>query len=242
MKKNIHIAVPNPCHEKWSSFTKTSNGGFCTSCQKEVIDFTSWGDERIKRYFKNATGSTCGRFQSQQLKVYTYDSPRSGRFGWGSVLFAGLLVLLTSRQVTAQRDSSKHPTEQFHEESKIGKTTLTVSSVVKVSGVVKSTQDGNVMPGVTVLLKGTERGTVTDIDGRFEIALEDLPPSPVLVFSFIGFGTIEYPVDVTRSEQEATIEMFPQVTSLGGIVVGGAITCKWYSPRTWWWKVRGLFW
>ncbi|WP_276372697.1 hypothetical protein [Chryseolinea sp. H1M3-3] len=48
MKKIIQIAVPKPCHEKWSSFTKTTNGGFCGSCQKEVIDFTSWSDERAQ--------------------------------------------------------------------------------------------------------------------------------------------------------------------------------------------------
>ena len=61
MKKAIQIAVPKPCHENWNSFTKTSNGGFCSSCQKEVIDFTSWSDERLKLYFKNLSHNTCGQ-------------------------------------------------------------------------------------------------------------------------------------------------------------------------------------
>lgn len=47
-EKNFQIAVPKPCHENWESFTKTSKGGFCASCNKEVIDFTSWSDERLK--------------------------------------------------------------------------------------------------------------------------------------------------------------------------------------------------
>lgn len=240
MKKNIQIAVTKPCHEKWSSFTKTSDGGFCDSCQKEVIDFTSWSDERIKQYFKNATGNTCGRFRSQQLKVYAYDNPRSGRFGWLSVVFASVVLLFSSRQVTAQRNSSKHPSEQYQEESRIGKA-LKVSSSVKVSGVVKSSPDDDVMPGVNVALKGTEQGTVTDADGKFVLTLENLPSPPVLVFSFVGFDTAEYPIDITKSEQDLKIEMMPQLTSLGGIVVGGATAWRWYSPRRWWWKVRSLF-
>jgi hypothetical protein len=58
MRKNIQITVPKPCDEKWSSFTKTSQGGFCSSCQKEVIDFTSWSDERLMLYFKNRNNNT----------------------------------------------------------------------------------------------------------------------------------------------------------------------------------------
>src|SRR5688572_17467803 len=103
MKSSIQIAVPKPCPEKWNSFAKTSNGGFCASCQKEVIDFTSWSEERLKLYFKNVPSNTCGRFRSHQLKVYAYDRQRSTPFAWLSVLFAGILLLFTSRQVTAQK-------------------------------------------------------------------------------------------------------------------------------------------
>src|SRR5688572_3456249 len=112
MKPSIQISVPKPCHEKWNSFTKTSNGSFCSSCQKEVIDFTSWSDERLKLYFKNRPANTCGRFRPQQLNVYAYDRQRSTPLAWLSVFFAGILLLFTSRQATAQRNPSKQSTEQ----------------------------------------------------------------------------------------------------------------------------------
>src|SRR5687767_3696305 len=131
MKKNIKIAVSKPCHEKWASFKKTTNGGFCSSCQKEVIDFTSWSDERIKSYFKNLPASTCGRFRPQQLKVYEYDNPGTTRFGWIATFFAGALVMFTSRQVAAQQPPSKHPMEQSEVQRKQGEVSSKGFSAVK---------------------------------------------------------------------------------------------------------------
>lgn len=117
MGKNIQIAVPTPCDEKWSSFAKTSRGGFCSSCQKEVIDFSSWSDERLLLYFKNLKRNTCGRFRQDQLKVYSYGN--SGRTGisWISVVFTGFLLLFSSRNVSAQT-TTKQTTEQYQSEEK----------------------------------------------------------------------------------------------------------------------------
>ena len=241
MKKNFQIAVTKPCHEKWSSFTKTTNGGFCGSCQKEVIDFTSWSDERIKLYFKNSTGNTCGQFRQQQLKVYAYDNPGSTRFGWLSVFFAGALLMFSSRQVNAQQAPPKPPTEQYEVERTLGEVSSTALPGVKVSGVVKSLDDGTVIPGVNVAMKGTKMGTTTDVDGKFVLTLENAASSPTLVFSFIGYRSIELEVDVTKSEELMEINMIADVIQLGGYIVGGVSAYRWYSPRRWWGKVRRVF-
>ena len=46
--------------------------------------------------------------------------------------------------------------------------------------------EGNPIPGVNVLIKGTATGTTTDFDGKFSIEAE---PGDVLVISYIGFKT-----------------------------------------------------
>lgn len=43
------------------------------------------------------------------------------------------------------------------------------------------------LPGVSVIVKGTTIGTVTDIDGLFSLNLSDVNENDVLVFSSIGF-------------------------------------------------------
>ena len=62
---------------------------------------------------------------------------------------------------------------------------------VKVNGTVKSKADNQPLPGVTVLLKGTTKGTVTDLNGNFEIQADSLGQK--VVFSFIGMKTTEVP-------------------------------------------------
>jgi PBP1b-binding outer membrane lipoprotein LpoB len=53
----------------------------------------------------------------------------------------------------------------------------------QVSGTVKN-ETGGVMPGVTILLKGTTMGVTTDTDGKFAI---QAMPEDVLKISFIGY-------------------------------------------------------
>ena len=53
-----------------------------------------------------------------------------------------------------------------------------------LTGKVTSSEDGTGLPGVSVSLKGTSRGTTTLFDGTFKISVSN---SEVLVFSFVGF-------------------------------------------------------
>ena len=57
----------------------------------------------------------------------------------------------------------------------------------QVVGVVKD-NSGAGLPGVTILIKGTNSGTVSGFDGSFSLRAAE---NPTLVFSFIGYKTIE---------------------------------------------------
>jgi TonB-dependent starch-binding outer membrane protein SusC len=91
---------------------------------------------------------------------------------------------------------------------------------IAISGTV--TDDlGEKLPGVSVLLKGTERGTTTESDGTFTIDVDD--ESSVLVFSFIGFKTMEVEVG---SRTTIDIQLQPDIIQLQDIVVVGYGTAK----------------
>lgn len=85
-----------------------------------------------------------------------------------------------------------------------------------VKGKVFSSEDGNVLPGVNVLIKGTNKGTITDAEGNFEVALPN--SNEALVFSFIGLTTQE--VKVTN-EKDVAVKMDSDVTQLSEMVVTG---------------------
>ncbi|UHG92194.1 SusC/RagA family TonB-linked outer membrane protein [Spirosoma oryzicola] len=60
-----------------------------------------------------------------------------------------------------------------------------------ITGTVKS-QSGETLPGINVVVKGTTKGTTTDVNGKFTL---DVPTNAVLVFSGIGFTTQEIAVN-----------------------------------------------
>ena len=57
-----------------------------------------------------------------------------------------------------------------------------------ITGTVTSI-DGEVIPGVTILVKGTSIGTMTDFNGSYSLEIND--NSETLIFSYIGFSTKE---------------------------------------------------
>lgn len=85
----------------------------------------------------------------------------------------------------------------------------------KVSGVVKG-NDGELMPGVNVLVKGTTIGAITDIAGRYSILVTNA--NATLVFSFIGYSNLEIPVEgrsVVDVILEAETEQLSEVVVIG---------------------------
>jgi len=82
-----------------------------------------------------------------------------------------------------------------------------------ITGIVKAGEDGSALSGVTTLVKGTNTGTVTDVDGNFSI---QAAPQSVLVFSYVGYQTVEV---VVGNQTMFEITMESNVESLGEIVV-----------------------
>ncbi|MCP9201457.1 SusC/RagA family TonB-linked outer membrane protein [Gramella sp. GC03-9] len=82
-----------------------------------------------------------------------------------------------------------------------------------VSGTVTSSDDGMPLPGVTVQVKDTDRGTVTDFDGNYSI---EVSSGEVLVFSSMGFERKE----ITAANQTTIdVSLAPDLQSLEEVVV-----------------------
>ncbi|MES2518632.1 MAG: carboxypeptidase-like regulatory domain-containing protein, partial [Bacteroidota bacterium] len=60
-----------------------------------------------------------------------------------------------------------------------------------VSGKVTDKSDGSGMPGVSVSVKGSNKGTQTDVNGTYKISA---PSNATLIFSFVGFTKQEIAV------------------------------------------------
>ena len=93
---------------------------------------------------------------------------------------------------------------------------LTAVAQTRVSGTVTSIESDEALPGVNVVVKGTTIGTVTDIEGNYNV---DVPEDQnVLQFSFIGFTAEEVEVN---GQSTLNVAMAPDIQSLQEVVVTG---------------------
>lgn len=121
---------------------------------------------------------------------------------WRSIKIGALSVLfLTSNFLNASTISGVSKED--------ASTTLTSAEYAQlVTGTVID-ETNLAIPGVTVIVKGTSRGTVTDVDGKFSIEAAE---TDILVFSFIGFESKEVAVanntvfDVTLREDMQSLD------------------------------------
>ncbi|MCE6989452.1 SusC/RagA family TonB-linked outer membrane protein [Dyadobacter sp. CY323] len=78
-------------------------------------------------------------------------------------------------------------------------------------------ETGAGLPGVSVLVKGTQRGTSSDTEGKFAMDIPDPEiASSVLIFSFVGYTSQEVTVG---NQATVTVQMVPEAKALNEVVV-----------------------
>ena len=84
-----------------------------------------------------------------------------------------------------------------------------------VSGRVTSAEDGSALPGVSILVKGKNTGTITDAEGRYKI---DVSSGETIVYSFIGLKQTEV---VVGESNVIDVTLAQDATQLSEVVVTG---------------------
>lgn len=92
---------------------------------------------------------------------------------------------------------------------------------ITVSGTVTEESTGDPAIGVSVLVKGTATGTITDIDGNY--TLSSVPSNATIVFSYIGMNTAEVPVN---GRSTIHVQLAEDVHALDEVVVIGYGTAR----------------
>lgn len=94
------------------------------------------------------------------------------------------------------------------------------SQGIRVSGQVTDANDGQSIPGVTILVKNTTTGTITDIDGKYALNVD---PGATLVFSFVGYNSLEVLVGASTV---IDVVLVPSITTLEEAVIIGYGTVR----------------
>ncbi|MGM0738716.1 MAG: TonB-dependent receptor plug domain-containing protein, partial [Bacteroidota bacterium] len=85
---------------------------------------------------------------------------------------------------------------------------------IAVTGQVTDSETGETLFGVSILVEGTTRGGVTDMDGNYEITVRE--EDEALIFSYVGYRTLRVPID-DRTTINVSLE--PEIGLLDDVIV-----------------------
>jgi TonB-linked SusC/RagA family outer membrane protein len=85
-----------------------------------------------------------------------------------------------------------------------------------IRGKITNAEDGSPLPGVSVVVQGTNRGTVTDVEGQYRLPVAD--GDAVLVFSFIGMLSQEQTIG---NRETIDVQLSPDSKQLSEVIVVG---------------------
>ncbi|UZR97162.1 SusC/RagA family TonB-linked outer membrane protein [Chondrinema litorale] len=140
------------------------------------------------------------------------------KFLLGKPLFLTGLIFLLARVGWSQDNSSQ---ELFAKRSSIVEASTQQTPVQSlVRGTVTSQTEGEALPGVSIVIKGTTKGTTTDFDGKYSITASS---GDVLQFSYIGFETQEIEV---ANQSVIDVDLDPDLEELDEIIIVGYSTQK----------------
>jgi len=242
MQKNFTLSVPNRCSEKWDHLAPTDKGGYCSTCEKMVIDFTKMTDDEIVNFFKRNSAHVCGRFQPQQLKAYTQMklNVKPG-FPLLKAAVVSALLVLSAKHSYGQAPNVNERGKVVRESKKSHRQKVVEPQEQVVRGIVIDPIDKYAMPGVNVLQKGTTNGTVTDAEGKFKFPTR-VKAGDVLVFSFIGYETQEYVIPPSRDTKvEMCLSLNLDVSIMGEVATNDIYHEEGSSSSRLWSKIKSIF-
>lgn len=225
MNKRLEITIPKTCHENWDKMSAVSSGMYCSSCQKEVVDFIDFSEQELREYFLNHIGEkTCGRLSKSQLTLKPH-YPDTGTL-WSKLrpklLAASVLVFPLTLKASTGSLAERHPISAVPEskhksiDAAFQRPSVASDTIKTIRGVVLDKNTGETLHGVLVNLKGTTKRVVTDSKGVFLVNVNN-GIEPVLVFSYIGYDSIEQRLN-TRRETPITIILTENIPALMGEV------------------------
>ena len=100
---------------------------------------------------------------------------------------------------------------------------LMVNAQIKVTGTVYSEQNRETLIGATIIIEGTETGTITDLDGKFSIVCSTLPAN--IKVSYMGMDS---KVVTVKSQNDLPLKIYLEETQneIDEVVVIGYGTVK----------------
>lgn len=165
--QSIQIKIPNPCFQNWDEMAPSGNGRHCMHCSTNVIDFTTWTDAELYKFFSNNKQRVCGRVLSTQVgrPIQIPAQPHSRLYRMFLAMGLALIFTNVSDAQVPKAPLTQQVVTQVQPDDGPGTTSI--------KGTVT---DENKTPITTASIRVWENGktaggAITDIDGNYKIEL-----------------------------------------------------------------------
>ena len=219
MPKYIQIQVDHPCSENWHEMTLDTQGSFCNSCKKTVIDFTAMTDNQFMEYFKNNPAGSCGRFHTDQLANPLAIPVK--RIPWVKYFFQiSLPALLFGFKANAQRVIKKYQQPVTVVSIRSSQPVALQSSVLRTGRITNT--DGKPVAYASVMIKGSTKGVAADSNGVFTLRLSG--SESILEITAAGYKKQSITITNDRIDTQLDIAMSDDILLDQVIITSGRST------------------
>src|SRR6185312_6832780 len=94
MKKQntLTVTIPDPCTQNWDNMTANGNGRHCGSCNKTVVDFSTFTDKQLVEFLNKIKGEVCGRISPYHVNRPMLVPVKATNLAWHKLLFGAAFV------------------------------------------------------------------------------------------------------------------------------------------------------
>jgi hypothetical protein len=190
MPRSIQLSIPDPCQEKWSNMAPNKDGRFCSSCSKNIVDFSSMSNETLVAFFKKGTaGTVCGRFSNEQLQRDFLIPQR--RIPWMKYFFQVALpgFLFSAKAISQSKDSASMPRIENLSIDSAKSNTNDADGAANSNDTIRgriTDSLGNPVPSASIQIRGTKSGAIADEAGYFQLYVKQNPTGSLMISS-IGY-------------------------------------------------------
>ncbi|MGS4346372.1 carboxypeptidase-like regulatory domain-containing protein [Myroides odoratus] len=202
------IQIPEPCSEDWNQMTPLEKGRFCAVCEKQIFDFSTYTKEELIKEVQRK-GKLCGRVPTQFIHTIEVEKTKPLGLKLNGIVAAAINLLVLTTATAVQGQEKVKVEQQVKESENIPEieqqqTKQTKQTFRVIRGKVMD-EEGFALPSVSVLIKGTQLGVGTDLDGGFELKVPKEYDVVDLVFT--TFGMEDYPITITNFETPLLVTM-----------------------------------
>jgi len=229
------IRIPEPCSEDWDKMTPTEKGKYCAVCEREIYDLTHLTNRQLANRIKR-NENICGLFRKDQLDTDLYADSDLPLKKYGMAM--SIAVMVTVSQSGFAQNNNKQNVEVVDsiQKKETVKVKDTLQRIVTITGKITEKPISNdsiqiePLPGVNVVIKGTDFKTFTDFDGLFSLKfnLNEVTLPVYLEVSYIGYKTKQIEIkdlnEVSNKAQNIVLQIDEEMEVSEGVL--GVIVCK----------------